>query len=537
MRFGTDPSSTSRRFNGAMDDFAFFNSALSDAEIQAIYDDGMNNINILGEEYVDYVNPAPYTGGKIIFGESEEMGNGGFETIEPYYSNNIASTVDSIVALYGSANDTCGIYGWDLVHYNSDYDNNGGWVNSSTYAYEGNYKLHINGYTGLYITSNTHQPFDQNAGDTITLEACYSLQTAGYTNKAYYIFDMGLATEREVYIGELDTPYADNTYRRARLPYTLTDEDAAATTIDVKMDFRGYPSKGQLRIDNVSVREYPTYVIDEDMPFNTYTFGVALPAAPAGNTVVPVTFATDHVVNQAKGSLNVDSLTYTTSNWNYEQNVTFTSEGNEIIDGDRNYYIALNDFATDVEGDPNFVMITVIDNEYPRFIHVGADELILGEGDVADVNNSFFIVLDGSPASDVTVSFVDSSGRLEFTPVTDNVFTPAEVNGVTAKQFIVTAVDNETLDDSMLSEFTEDFRIDFACDDALFQIGLEGYDRVFDVTILEDDCGVTDMPTLAADANSDCVVDMADFASMAKDWLDETLPNVAREDAPYTIAE
>jgi len=166
--------------------------------------------------------------------------------------------------------------------------------------------------------------------------------------------------------------------------YTITDDDTAGFTI-VESD------------ESTSVTE----------PNTTDTYTVVLDAQPISNVVL-------NVVSSDTGEATVDkaSLTFTNGNWNIPQTVTVTAADDDLIDGDQSTTITLSvdvassDDTFDALAD-QVVYVTTTDNNVAGFTISESD----GNTSIAEsgLEDSFTVVLDAQPISDVVLNISDGS--------------------------------------------------------------------------------------------------------------------------------
>jgi hypothetical protein len=148
-------------------------------------------------------------------------------------------------------------------------------------------------------------------------------------------------------------------------------------------------------------------------------FTVRLTSKPTDDVTIDVSSS-----DPTEGTVDPSSLTFTTGNWNANQEVTVTGEDDDVIDGDQSYTIEL---APATSGDPDYdgldpadVTLTNIDDEEAGFT-VSA---ISGDTGEDGTTASFTVRLSGPPTDDVTidVSSLDATegtvnpSSLTFTP-------------------------------------------------------------------------------------------------------------------------
>jgi hypothetical protein len=268
----------------------------------------------------------------------------------------------------------------------------------------------------------------------------------------------------------------------------------------------------------------------------TDTFTVVLTSQPTSNVVLDV-FSND----TGEATVSVDSLTFTTSNWDAPRTVTVTGVDDMFLDGTQlsTIFIRVNDAQSDNTYDPlpdKTILVTTTDNEVADFtVTEGGGKTEVGENGSGD---PFTVVLTGPPSSNVVFTIiVGDSTEASATPTTLT-FTPANWN--VAQTVVVRGVNDSLLDGAQTSIIT--IRVNDAQSDNSFDplpdktvtvitqdndVRPPGdYDRdglvenPADYEIWADQFGSTiidPLPTQAnADGNGDEVVDVADFVVWRK---------------------
>jgi len=553
-----------RYFVGLVDELAIWNKAMSLADVNKLYTDGLAGIGADGSTPtapprlppLDWLDPDTLTGGDVIFSKEPGLGNGGFEDLFEYYEAhedyveqdpNLPFRIFCEGRLTPAEN-YCSIDdgGWTATVIDQGSElNPAGWetpkYNLSGYPshqYEGDTGFLIQTYQEVELVSDYGVDATMLAdGDSLAIE-WFSRETSdnyGTVITAYLIFDKGLGTEHEVEVGSLYEQ--SNDYVKRILYYAM---EGTATTLDVKLNMDSI--YGQLRLDNVQVIRSPMQVIDEDPTNNVASFPIKLLVNPGQAVTLTASASVDDVNAAVKYStvkskaytlsnLTVSELTFTTGNWNVEQNLTVTSNGNSTVDGDRRITFQIADPNI---ADPNIVPsldyfnVFVIDDEVARVLLTGADNLQVGEksaGPTASDTANFYLALSGLSPSNVVVTLSDDPNEVDITPDTLT-FTPAEIVANTAKMITVKAIADdgpETLVHTTAISFAAAPEAGQPSND---YIDLFPTESVV-VNVYDADCGSTDFESQILDVTGDCIVNTADFAELALRWLECYAPNVS----------
>ncbi|MGK5092178.1 Calx-beta domain-containing protein [Deltaproteobacteria bacterium TL4] len=119
----------------------------------------------------------------------------------------------------------------------------------------------------------------------------------------------------------------------------------------------------------------------------TATFTVKLNSQPTTSVNIPVSSS-----NTAEGTVAINFLTFTTSDWNTNQIVTVTGADDSVIDGNQNYSIVLGVITSSDSTynglNPSDVTITNIDNEVvagmsSSMVRINAGTFQMGDSDTA----------------------------------------------------------------------------------------------------------------------------------------------------------
>ncbi|MCT4590693.1 MAG: gliding motility-associated C-terminal domain-containing protein, partial [Carboxylicivirga sp.] len=171
------------------------------------------------------------------------------------------------------------------------------------------------------------------------------------------------------------------------------------------------------------------------------SFDVVLNTQPSSDVVVNITG-----LDATEGRLDVTSLTFTSANWNEAQTVTVTGEDDTEVDGDITYALTLSvdDANSDDTYDGLSETISVINTDNDT---AGLSVTLTGgstETSESGTNDSFDVVLNTQPSSDVVINIAGldaTEGSLDITSLT---FTSANWNE--AQTVTVTGEDDTEVD-------------------------------------------------------------------------------------------
>ncbi|HJM99583.1 MAG TPA: hypothetical protein QF850_04940, partial [Acidimicrobiales bacterium] len=324
-------------------------------------------------------------------------------------------------------------------------------------------------------------------------------------------------------ISVLDTASDDNfdDLGDQTVSVTTTDDDVAGFTI--------VESDGSTEVDESGT---------------TDTFTIVLDAQPTSDVVLTVT-------SDDTGEATVNSpLTFTSANWDTPQTVTVTGVDDDIIDGTITSTITVavddansNDSFDDL--DDQTVSATTTDDDVAGFTIVESDGST--EVDESGTTDTFTIVLDAEPASDVVIS-ITSGDTGEATVTTSVTFTSADWD--TPQTITVTGVDDDIIDGTITSAITasvddanSDDNFDSVDDQTVSATTTD--DDVAGFTIVEsdgftevDESGTTDTFTIVLDAEptEDVVLSVTsgDEAEVTVNPISITFTS-ANWDTPQTI--
>ena len=131
-----------------------------------------------------------------------------------------------------------------------------------------------------------------------------------------------------------------------------------------------------------------------------------------------------HVENSLEGiddgvAVDTISRTHVTIPVGYQQiSVTLPLHNNEIVDGDRAFYITLHEPVNAELGDSQRVDITVYDDDVA---HLVVNDVVVSEGNSGLTQIDFLVILDQGVAKPFTVDYVTSDGVLTTTATGERV--------------------------------------------------------------------------------------------------------------------
>jgi len=169
------------------------------------------------------------------------------------------------------------------------------------------------------------------------------------------------------------------------------------------------------------------------------SFTVVLTAAPVNDVVITLNSS-----NALEGSVDKNSVTFTSANWNAPQTVTVTGINDEVVDGNVNYAINFTEVAS---VDNNYNAQTIddlgvinIDNDSPGF-NISP---ISGATSETGGSATFTVQLTTQPSSDVSID-INSDNTAEGT-IDKTVLTFTQSDWNTAQTVTVTGEDDNVED-------------------------------------------------------------------------------------------
>lgn len=176
----------------------------------------------------------------------------------------------------------------------------------------------------------------------------------------------------------------------------------------------------------------------------TSTFTVVLGSAPTSSVTLAVS-STD----SAEGTVDLGSLTFTSSDWDMPRTVTITGADDATVDGDQSFSVRVHvSSTTDASYSAladQYVSCTNTDNEVAGVTVTPTTGLVTTE---AGGSASFQIVLNAQPVANVSVALSTSDATEGTVSVASLIFTSANWN--TPQTVSVTGVDDAMFDGNIL---------------------------------------------------------------------------------------
>ena len=328
--------------------------------------------------------------------------------------------------------------------------------------------------------------------------------------------------------GETGTPGGNNGWFRIAEGIHLT----TGITYEIHQiahDPMGYPSMRSHGVlwELVEADVEQLTIIESDGSTNvaeggaTDSYTVALKEEPLSDILVTVE-ATDPNQLWLNGQLGGKlEFTFTPENWNEGQPVTVEAFDDSEVERDHTVMVLHMIMAEDPNdsGFGGLVAVNITDNEGPdiRITESDGTTEVSEEGPTSD---DYEVRLLYPPTDNVTIVIETDGQVLVYTGTGPGPSTTAELKFTpddweVDQAITVTAVDDYVLEDTHISEITH-----------IAESNDGGYDgfvgRNVVVNIDDNDCGAWGYTFM--DFDRDCVVDIADFAEFAAEWLICTQP-------------
>jgi len=218
------------------------------------------------------------------------------------------------------------------------------------------------------------------------------------------------------------------------------DDDFVASYPDALIAIKYRKTKVKVSYNSTQTSEF----------MNNITIDVALNTAPTADVVIPV--MSDNI---SEGTVDINSLTFTSANWNTPQTITVTGVDDEVLDGDTNYNIVLGTSTSDdleFSDIDSVIALVNVDNETPGVFLSDFSSKTLVEGS----SIQFMVSLNTQPTADVTFE-MDSTPNI----YTDRfVMTPASLT-FTADNFTTPQLVTITYAEDTLALLDSNVAIDF----------------------------------------------------------------------------
>lgn len=226
---------------------------------------------------------------------------------------------------------------------------------------------------------------------------------------------------------------------------TFTSIDDNIASGDLSFNIKIKSSSTDVLYNNISENTIPITIKDNDLAGIIYdstsvtlnegqstTRTFRLKSQPTSNVTLNIDSN-----NSSRLSISKSSLTFTSSNWNIDQSVTFTSIDNSIADGDVTVSVTIKSTSSDINYNnlSSGFAITIKDNDASGII-ADTTPVTITEGQY--ITRTF--KLKSQPTSDVTLNISsNNNSRLSITPQSLT-FAPSNWNTTQSVRF--TAIDD-----------------------------------------------------------------------------------------------
>lgn len=225
----------------------------------------------------------------------------------------------------------------------------------------------------------------------------------------------------------------------------FTAIDDSIVSGDLSFNIKIKPSSTDVLYNNIPENTIPITIKDNDLAGIIYdstsvtlnegqstTRTFRLKSQPTSNVTLNIDSN-----NSSRLSISKSSLTFTSSNWNIDQSVTFTSIDNSIADGDVTVSVTIKSTSSDINYNnlSSGFAITIKDNDASGII-ADTTPVTITEGQY--ITRTF--KLKSQPTSDVTLNISsNNNSRLSITPQSLT-FAPSNLNTTQSVRF--TAIDD-----------------------------------------------------------------------------------------------
>lgn len=284
--------------------------------------------------------------------------------------------------------------------------------------------------------------------------------------------------------------------------FTAIDDNIASG--DLSFNIKIKSSSTDTLYNNISENIIPITIKDDDLAGIIYDSTSA--TLDEGQSITrsfklksqPISDVTLNISsnNSSRLSISKSSLTFTASNWDIEQSVTFTAIDNSIDDGDAAVSVTIKSTSTDINYNnlPSGFAITVKDNDASG---------IIADTTPAAITEGQYITrifkLKSQPKSNVTLNISSSNNsRLSITPQSLT-FTPSNWNTTQSVRF--TAIDDNIVNgnvdvvisikssstDNAYNNFTSTYTITVKDNDVASKIGTPAFSSgIFTILLVDD---------------------------------------------------
>ena len=284
--------------------------------------------------------------------------------------------------------------------------------------------------------------------------------------------------------------------------FTAIDDNIASG--DLSFNIKIKPSSTDTLYNNISENIIPITIKDDDLAGIIYDSTSA--TLDEGQSITrsfklksqPISDVTLNISsnNSSRLSISKSSLTFTASNWNIDQSVTFTAIDNSIDDGDATVSVTIKSTSADINYNnlSSGFAITVKDNDASGII-ADTTPATITEGQY--ITRTF--KLKSQPKSNVTLNISSSNNsRLSITPQSLT-FTPSNWNTTQSVRF--TAIDdnivngnvdvvisiNSSSTDNAYNNLTSTYTITVKDNDVASKIGTPAFSSgIFTILLVDD---------------------------------------------------
>lgn len=169
------------------------------------------------------------------------------------------------------------------------------------------------------------------------------------------------------------------------------------------------------------------------------TVTVVLRSQPRGAVVIPVASS-----DTSEGTVSLNSVTFTTDNWNASRTITVTGVNDALTDGDQNFHLV---FGPSTSTDVAFAGLTAVSPDLTNTDNDSAGVTVSapsGNTHESAGTATFTVVLTTGPSSDVVIGLESSDPEEGVPDVASLTFTPENWNA--PQTVTVTGVDDASVD-------------------------------------------------------------------------------------------
>jgi hypothetical protein len=312
-----------------------------------------------------------------------------------YRVDDYGNTLASAFALTGTNITTFGI-----IERTTDID----WFKFDTGA--GNISFNINNASRVYIA---------NGDGTYTTE--YLTPRGPNLDISAKLFDASGTLLAQNNPADLLTASLNYTIATAGTYYLSIDGVGVGTPLaNPPSGFTEYASLGQYSITgavvqpvvNPAILVSPTSGLTTTEAGGTASFTVVLATQPTANVTIGVSSS-----NANEGTVNINSLTFTTANWNVAQTVSITGVDDALMDGNSTYSIILASAVSSDTGynglDATDVSVVNADNDFPS-VSISSSPQTIIEGLTSNQVVTYTVTLNAAGTQPLTVQYATSNG-------------------------------------------------------------------------------------------------------------------------------